>query len=232
MKIRFLHLFIFIISISFSTYSAQSQENKKSYYVWAKSGLSIREEAQKKSEKIAVIPYGSKIEIIEISDNELTITVFPKFRYTDNWIKLKYKDYTGYSFKGYISEHKPPAISENSLKSYLNKNYSLTNEVVVKPENCDYAECSVFSFYTYKEGVTYSLSESEISSEKSISIPSLNTLQAFILSTHFCSIDPKAEIQYFDEPLPTIRVVLDKAGCDFTITTLGNFTVINWWSGC
>ncbi|WP_136465962.1 SH3 domain-containing protein [Flagellimonas onchidii] len=225
--------YIFFI---FQIVAANSQESSaKPYYIWAKSGLSLRESPSANAEKITIIPYKSEVSIISDSGILLTVTEFPGFDYTDNWVKIKYKDFIGYSFMGYLSTIKPPELHENyPLLEYLNDSFSkIDTHILSRYEDCttDDDHCISSGVASYKEGISYSFFN-EGGFSGSLSIPNFNILQAFTLATIFCPSYKDFETKYFETPLPTIMVFRDDVGCDFSITVLGDFTIIHWTAGC
>jgi len=227
--------FLIVFTINIQTIFSQ-QNYANPYYIWAKNGLSLRKSPNKTAEKITVIPYKSEVSLISYSEETLTITEFTDFNYTSNWAKIKYKDIVGYSFMGYISVVKPPKISENyTLEQYLNDCFTKTNTTILsKYENCasNDESCVTSGVYSYKEGISYSFWNGEGGGTDSLSIPNFNILQAFTLASIFCPSYTDFEIKYFENPQPTIIVLRDDVGCDFSITVLGDFTIIHWSGGC
>lgn len=228
---------IIALLIFFNLQIILSQETHiNPYYTWAKSGLSLRKTPDKNAEKITVIPYKSKVNLISYSTETLTVSEFSGFNYTTNWVKVKYKDFVGYAFMGYLSIIKPPEISKSyGVKEYLNDNFTKTNtKILTKYENCtgEDESCVLSGINSYKEGISYSFWSGEGGGTDTLSIPKLNILQAFILGTIFCPSYNNFEIKYFDNPQPTIIVMRDDVGCDFSITVLGDFAIIYWSGGC
>ncbi|OEK06073.1 hypothetical protein A8C32_18760 [Flavivirga aquatica] len=87
---------------------------------------------------------------------------------------------------------------------------------------------------SYKNGgVTYTFWNGEGGGTEDLSIPNkLNILQAFTLGTIFCPSYKDFNVTYYKKPLPTIVVERDDVGCGFTITILGDYTLIHWSGGC
>jgi len=227
-------LLIFVFGIQFSL----SQEvYTKSYYVWAKSGLSFRNSPDKNANKLTVIPYGSEIALISYSSETYTVTEFNGFQYTTNWAKVSYNNQIGYAFSGYLSVIKPPKISENySIEDYLNDYFTKTGMTTYsKYENCNSKnklDCISSGLISYKEGINYTFWNGEGGGTNTLSIPKLNILQAYTLGTIFCPSYKDFKISYTEKPLPTIIVLRDDVGCDFTVTILGDYAIIHWSAGC
>ncbi|MBO0593661.1 SH3 domain-containing protein [Cellulophaga sp. E16_2] len=227
----------FLIIFTLNVRSITAQEIfLDSYYIWAKSGLSLRASPDKNAEKIIIIPYRSEVSLISRSNETLTVSEFPGFEYTSNWVKIKYKDLVGYSFLGYLAKIKPPEISDLvDLQNYLNDNFTKTStEIISKYENCpmENEACIISGVTSYKEGISYSFWNGEAGGSETVSIPNFNILQAFILASTFCPSYTAYKIEYFENPQPTILVYRDTAGCDFSITVLGSVAIIHWSGGC
>ena len=232
---RFL-LFCALCLFNTSVFLAQELSNSN-YYVWAKSGLSLRESPDKNSKKLTIIGYSENVTFISNTFEAFTVTEFNGFDYTDNWFKIKHKNLTGYVFGGYLSKTPPPNILDetNNLTTYLNRVFTKTGYVIYdRYEDCndDDSNCITSSQTSYKEGASYSFWTGEGGGTETLSIPNLNILQAYILGTIFCETYKEFEIKYYEKPLPTIIVLRDDVGCDFTITALGNYTIIHWSGGC
>lgn len=208
----------------------------KPYYVWAKSGLSLRSAPNTTAEKLTVIPYKSAVSFISFTGETLTVTEFSGFDYTSNWVKIKYKNFIGYAFLGYLSLIKPPTISENyGLDKYLADNFTKINtDIHTKYKDCTATDesCVTAGVVSYKEGITHRFWNGESGGTNTLSVPNLNILQAFILGSLFCPSFNDFETKYFDKPFPTILVLRDDVGCDFSITVLSGFAIIEWSGGC
>jgi hypothetical protein len=84
-------------------------------YVWAVSGLSLRESASLKSTKLDVIPYGTALVLQNWSgQHDIKVEVLPKNKIGDtdipalqlrgDFAQVSYKGKTGYLFDGYLSK--------------------------------------------------------------------------------------------------------------------------------
>lgn len=83
-------------------------------YITAPSGLSLRAYDNLDSEKLSVMPYGTKVEVITIEENE-TMTVGG---IKGGMHQVKYNNKTGYAFNGYLSSFFPPEKNSNA-KQYV-----------------------------------------------------------------------------------------------------------------
>lgn len=220
----------FILVFVLSTQFVISQETHlEPYYIWAKSGLSLRESPDKNAEKITTIPYRNKVTFISYASESYTITEFDGFEYTTNWAKVSYNNQIGYAFAGYLSIIKPPKISENyQLLEYLDDCFTKTGEST----HSEFENTITSGRISYKEGINYSFWNGEGGGTETLSMPKLNILQAYFLGSIFCPSYKNFETKYTEEPLPTIVVYRDDVGCDFSITVLGDFAIIHWTGGC
>jgi hypothetical protein len=83
-------------------------------YVTATSGLSLRAYNNLNSEKLAVMPYGSKVEIVAVEEkNTMNIQGIKGGMH-----HVAYNNKTGYAFNGYLSELFPPERGANA-KMYI-----------------------------------------------------------------------------------------------------------------
>ncbi len=218
--------------------NAQAQaDQESSFFGWAKSGLSIRNAPKLEAEKIGVIPYREELKLLEVTREQLSITEFPGFDFTGNWVKVKYKEIQGFVFSGYISKHTPPLIKEGyDLEDYLKDEFTLSQKTITERfKNCDgrEEECAISATHSFKEGMTYSYYDPEEGGiMESLSFPGLNMLQAFHLGTVFCAEYKNFKIEYSEYPVQMIRVLRDDVGCDFTILEMGGFCLIKWTAGC
>ena len=96
--------------------SAQPIAEKKtaSFYVTAASGLSLRQYNNLKSQKLAVMPYGTKVEIVSLElNNTMNISGVKGGMH-----QVLYNNKTGFAFSGYLSELFPPEPGANP-KMYI-----------------------------------------------------------------------------------------------------------------
>lgn len=102
--------------IALTQISAQPIAEKKtaSLYVTAASGLSLRQYNNLKSQKLAVMPYGTKVEIVSLElNNTMNISGVKGGMH-----QVLYNNKTGFAFSGYLSELFPPEPGANP-KMYI-----------------------------------------------------------------------------------------------------------------
>lgn len=229
------HIFILAFLFSNLVYS-QFETLNKTRYIWAESGLSLRSEASADAQKLTVIPYGETVEFIEDTYNVFTVQETKDFKYTDSWLKIKYKNFEGYAFGGYISKMPPPNKNEVSVEEYLNRTLKLLDKTVIqKYKDCvEVADQSCISEYTlsFNKGVSYNSWQGEGGGTETLVIPNINLLQAFILGTHFCDMYDQFPFKYYETPLEMIIIERDDVGCDFTVVSYSDVVIIKWSAGC
>tara|TARA_B100000795_G_scaffold112494_1_gene83294 strand:+ start:8915 stop:9682 length:768 start_codon:yes stop_codon:yes gene_type:complete len=90
------------------------QKGTRHLYVTAASGLSLREYNNLNSEKLAVMPYGTKVEVV-LAEKNNTMNIRGV---SGGMHQVAYNNKTGYAFSGYLSELFPPEPGANA-KMYI-----------------------------------------------------------------------------------------------------------------
>lgn len=103
---------IFNLNILFS----QSESNE--LYVWAKSGLTVRNKPFINGEKTGIVKYGERIKIVEKTSFLYSDEVLESYQvngeWTSNfnligyWVKIIFEDQEGFIFDGYLSKFPAP----------------------------------------------------------------------------------------------------------------------------
>lgn len=73
--------------------------------VFALNGLKLRENPTAKSDSLTILPYGAKAKVVDI-----TYETFVIEHRLGRWVKVNYKDKTGYLFTGYLTNLPLPKI--------------------------------------------------------------------------------------------------------------------------
>jgi hypothetical protein len=106
-------LLIALITISISTYA----EPDGTYYVAARTGLSMREKQDANAKVLDKIPYGTKITTIP-EDGDWKVIVTEGL--TGYWKKVKYNNKIGYIVDSYLLPWPPPKLATiTTMKQYL-----------------------------------------------------------------------------------------------------------------
>jgi Bacterial SH3 domain len=102
------------------TFSATAQIFHGTYYVAAKSGLSIREKPDANAKVLDKIPYGTKVTTIDEEGDWKDIVTE---NMTGYWKKVKYNNKTGYIVDSYLLPWAPPKLATiKDMKQYLAQN--------------------------------------------------------------------------------------------------------------
>jgi len=94
--------------------TSKTMEQDDYLYVTAPSGLSLREYNNLDSKKLTVMPYGTKVKLITVEENETMTVVGIK----GGMNQVEYNNKTGYAFNGYLSSFFPPEKDSNA-KQYI-----------------------------------------------------------------------------------------------------------------
>jgi hypothetical protein len=94
--------------------TSKTMEQDDYLYVTAPSGLSLREYNNLDSKKLTVMPYGTKVKLIAVEENETMTVVGIK----GGMNQVEYNNKTGYAFNGYLSSFFPPEKGSNA-KQYI-----------------------------------------------------------------------------------------------------------------
>jgi Bacterial SH3 domain len=118
----------YIFHLLLFTQIAQAQQSHfregEMLYVWALSGLNMRKLPDAKSEKIAALPYGTKVTV----QSNIGIIVaheveeFKDFKVKGVWLLVKYGNKEGFVFDGYMSRLVAPKLNENQ-EVFCSKNF-------------------------------------------------------------------------------------------------------------
>lgn len=120
---------IFLFSYQISSGISEYQPNDK-LYTWASSGLNLRASPNLNSTKIITIAFGDMVicqgRKSEFFNNENSLTVINKVKnfYKEideinikgNWVKVKFEEWEGYIFDGYLSKWKPQFVNSQDFK--------------------------------------------------------------------------------------------------------------------
>ncbi len=114
------------------------------FYVLSKNGLNLRESPSDKSKILDVVPYNTKVNILEKNASE-------KFKvngFSGTYVKIKYKGVEGYIFSGFLSKLEP-VKEEESLNEYFTRVFG--KPVITKSDDDLYAN----EIWTYPNGFIY-----------------------------------------------------------------------------
>lgn len=118
---------VFFIDAQPLVVSAKSGEigNLGTHYVWAKSGLRLRDKPSQNGKTLAILPYGTKIDSSEglFLNKSDSVLIIPEIMWNrpfflkGDWKWVVIGNQKGYAFDGYLS-HLPPFDTSRSSKEY------------------------------------------------------------------------------------------------------------------
>jgi hypothetical protein len=103
-----------LAALLFSALQVAAQSN--TYYVAAKTGLSIREKPAANAKVLDKIPYGARISLLEDSGEWVEIKTEGL---TGHWRKVKYNNHTGYIVGSYLFTSPPPTVTIKDMRAYF-----------------------------------------------------------------------------------------------------------------
>jgi len=156
-KYRPLHAFIFFSLVAVSTGAqpiAFSKIYKPGYnlFVFAPSGLSLRDKPDLKGARIKLVPYGKYVIVQKDENAPVPIT---NENIEGHWVKVKYEDKVGYLFDGFLSRLYPVRENE-TIETYLE---SIATRVSTgnQPPDTVVADFAYFKKTIYENGMTFSI---------------------------------------------------------------------------
>lgn len=173
MKKFFLLALIFITADSMAQWAG-------TFYVAAKSGLSLREKQDINSKVLAKIPYGTKI-TVTYPDETINIS---SEGMDGAWAKTTFGGKSGYVVNSYLLPWPPPKATVKTLKQYLPQVSSAAGvPVVVKSNSIESLESGGSSMkkQLFKNGAEYHEEQFYESNNDSYFLPGFTLQQGFLL---------------------------------------------------
>ncbi len=211
-------------------------------YVWASSGLNLRASAAKTAEKLVTIPFGGEVVATDITEKYFLVE--EELGTIDGrWLGVKYKDYTGYVFSGYLNSFPTPNDAEDDL-TYFKR---IFGPVQMEYETVDSIQKSTTQTILLKHGITISTQryqEEDRSAFPTIFLPQLSHRNAKLFAKHLYAsprfYDQREAILTYDAQTHTIKVTeQEEVGCFFSLQLLQSATgggatgvVISQYCGC
>lgn len=115
-------IFIFVYGAKSKTYSEKVLPSD--LIVIAKSGLVLREYPSQSAKSIAIIPFKTKVSLIEASEQSVQIKEI-----TAPWYKVKWGTKEGWAFSGFLKTVVPYS-NQILLNNYLTNRISIPNDVI------------------------------------------------------------------------------------------------------
>ncbi len=129
------HFLIFCLIFIFAELYSQVKLN-----VVAKTGLFLRDKADKNGKILTQVPYGSSVDVIK-KDRKFTFD-----NINGNWVFVEYNKLKGYIFSGYLSDLPAPIIN-SSIKDYFIKQIKV--EKVISSNFIIYNETNHYTNASY-----------------------------------------------------------------------------------
>jgi hypothetical protein len=106
-------------------------------YVWAISGLNLREKPAQESAKLTNIPLGNKVKVLGTALKKIAFQVSEAGGYTIKgyWVEIQYGNQRGFAFDGFLSKIVPPTKEEKYLPTeYFNRIFKVKSTSKTPPK--------------------------------------------------------------------------------------------------
>lgn len=172
-------------------------------FVWAQSGLILRDAPDLKSKKIAALPFGTIVvpKMHKQTDgNEISIEVissciyegqnYSGYKIPGNWVQVSANGKTGYVFDGFLSKYPPPNSQEQfewKFDSYLTRVFGIASNVqdMGKSQHVAKLNCNF-----YKNGASLqSRGIGDGLSQTTYILPELSLEEGYLIANHFCKLE-------------------------------------------
>lgn len=220
-------------------------------YIWATSGMNLRQKPDAKSAKITTIPLGSKV-IVQPNVGAIIpfeVEAFKDFTVKGYWLLVKYENTEGYVFDGFLSKLPAPISGkeEDGIETYLDKNLGkIGNKYDVKiwdeklnqsrpalsSELFDKEKMEAYK-QKYKQNTSYAYSSGEGGSGITIELSNVSLYEGyFLLKTYM--YDPESQVFSFNKEKKSIHLDMKEegAGCSYDVQKKGNKIIIDGGCGC
>ena len=126
-------LFVFGFFLAVFIPSLIAQKAAGTYYIIANAGLNLRMTEASNSEKLATVPYGAQVELVQMAGkSDMTVDGLK-----GGMAKVKYKDQTGYMFDGYLVRF-PAPIKGEEMEKYVGRVWEQEIDVMKETVERDY----------------------------------------------------------------------------------------------
>lgn len=172
-------------------------------FVWAQSGLILRDAPDLKSKKIAALPFGTIVvpKIYKQTDGvEMSIEVISSciyegqnyygYKIPGNWVQVSANGKTGYVFDGFLSKYPPPNNQEQfewKIDSYLTRVFGFASHVedMGKSQHAAKLDCNF-----YKNGASrQSRGIGNGLSQTTYVLPELSLEEGYLIANYFCKLE-------------------------------------------
>lgn len=171
-----------ILLLSFFLFSEWAVAQQQSFWVAAKSGLSIREKPSTTAKVLDKIPYGTKITLINTEEETVSVITEGMQGY---WEKVSYNNKTGYIVNSYLLPLPPPKLGTvKIMDDYFKQVYTpFGNKLVVKDEERNNIEEGGYELQKqlYKNGAEWHIFTGYEYGSQTWFLPDLTIQHGFIL---------------------------------------------------
>ncbi|MFN0175346.1 MAG: SH3 domain-containing protein [Saprospiraceae bacterium] len=194
---------------------AQSQTNAgdSKAYVWSGPGLNLRKTPDFKGEIIAILPYGSTVEVLEYAEiikgnndfgefempAEVNLKVYdggylePTYLRWGAWVKAKAKGQEGYLFDAYLSGMQPfePAFDQQGVLPTVAEGMKAMFAYYAKQRG---TLRSIENETIFSDGTFFKAEDSEFESTKWF-FPNISEHDGYLLVNYFLFLEKKANTE-------------------------------------
>lgn len=238
LKTCLLAIIIFVINVQVAT------ANKK-LYVFAESGLILRDSPSQWGKQVDLIPFGEQVEVLALDKNEplgtpVEVQEITDFVISGHWKKVNYKNQIGYVFEGYLSPFPAPKLALDepiSEDRYFDEIIGGGTEKynVLKSKKSDSEQDEIYGYeQSYNLGIQRIVRYEEFAGDVEIIIPEISLQEAYLLSRALY-FPPDDTMEYkFDKNYNKITLELKEpdAGCNYSIECFGTGVRIKYTCGC
>jgi hypothetical protein len=172
-------------------------------YVWAQSGLVLRDAPDLQSKKIGSLPFGTMVipKMHKETDGiETSIEVIPSciyegqnysgYKIPGNWVQVSANGKIGYVFDGFLSKYPPPNSQdrkERSIDNYLTRVFGIASHVMDLGTSLHVAklDCNF-----YKNGASrQSRGVGDGLAKTTYMLPELSLEEGYLIANHFFKLE-------------------------------------------
>ncbi|MFK8162538.1 MAG: hypothetical protein AB8H12_08745 [Lewinella sp.] len=239
--------------------AAQAENDYPDKYVWAKSGLTMRNAGNAQGAKMMVVPFGAKVLPTGNIGAQVNVTALAATSYQqgtqtyksepyvmyDSYVEVVYQGKTGFVYNGYLSTYSPATKSGYTvdytewMEAQFGTPTNVDKQKMLWPHNIDDRQ----QVSHYPAGVMATSTEYEGGGSMTFIFPSGSINDGYLIAAHFFGItDPVNKKEEFNEDtdfLPELLDVQENGTLQFTgdmsetvIRVIGEMLIISSSGGC
>jgi hypothetical protein len=237
--------------------TAQSEDGYPDKYVWAESGLTMRDAGNSSGKKLLVLPFGAAVTPTGNSGAQANVTALPSVSYKTQWgisksqpyvmhdsyLEVVYQGQIGFVYNGYLSAYSPDTGAENTpdLTAWMANQFGSPN--TISGEELIIQEGRWQSVQLYPAGVMQTNVEYEGGGSMTFVFPAGSINDGYLIAARFLGITDavheKEELQKDMDFLPEILEIKEDGTLQFTgdmsetvIQVVGGMLIIHSAGGC